>query len=209
MAYFTLPQDQDKWIMHTFSSVGFSHKECDRINSVRLHQHVLHVSDIFNAYGVNLDLLYLYPQQTGKCWSQYRFGIQNPPPRDFALWRDALNQLAPGGRKVNRLGKFIHPSHMLWPWQYTSQEERLYCVTLTKTLVYSKLDRGWNTRLSQSGAVGTSTQDMARLPLGTAKDHGNNTVSLQSFTSPLRTLASQGTSTISSKPEPTQVYGKI
>ena len=104
---FRLPREHDRWMMTAFEQAGFSPAECRTLNLVRLHQQVLYESDIFEADGRSVNPKYLTPRQTGTRWSSYRFGKQNPPPASFRLWKDAISQLTPGGRRNPKLGSFL------------------------------------------------------------------------------------------------------
>lgn len=119
---FPLPREQDRWIMKAFEDIGYSLEERSVLNTVRLHQHVLFESDVFEADGRSINAQYLLPRPLGSKWSKYRFGTQKPPPSAFSLWVDALSQLAPGGRRNPKLGKFIHPPHTSCWNRYDEQE---------------------------------------------------------------------------------------
>jgi hypothetical protein len=102
-------------MMKAFEQTGYSPEECKTLNLVRLHQQVLYESDIFEADGRSINPKYLTPRQRGIHWSTYRFGKQHPPLSAFRLWKDAISQLAPGGRRNPKLGAFIHQPHVIWP----------------------------------------------------------------------------------------------
>ena len=135
---FKPPREHDQWIMTFFRSLGYSLEECGRLNRVRLHQQVLYDSNVFNADGTTIDKQYLSPWNRGDKWSPYRFGLQKPPPRDFSLWKEALTQLAPGGRRQTRLGKFLFPGHKIWHWRYDPTNEHIFLLTDGTKKKYSR-----------------------------------------------------------------------
>jgi hypothetical protein len=93
-----LPRERDRWIMLTLVDQRFSKEELIRLNQARCHQHVLFVSDVFDASGRALDRGYLTRRPTAEVWSTLLLPRELPPHRDFHLWQRALHFLAPRGR---------------------------------------------------------------------------------------------------------------
>jgi hypothetical protein len=57
-------------------------------------------------------------------WSEYLFGVQKLP-HSYLLWKQALLQLAPRGRRPTSLGPYIHHSHEIWDWVYNLEDKLL------------------------------------------------------------------------------------
>jgi hypothetical protein len=56
-------------------------------------------------------------------WSNYLFPTQGVTPAHLRLWKMALQQLAPGGRRRTRLGEFVETGHKIWEWSYDGEED--------------------------------------------------------------------------------------
>jgi hypothetical protein len=114
------PREGDRWFMIAVEAAGFSLQELRIINEFRQHQAVLFESDVFSADGYKLDEKYLSPRPPGSIWSELTFSLQNPSPKHLQLWKQALTQLAPGGRRPHRLGRFLAKAHKIWEWRFDS-----------------------------------------------------------------------------------------
>jgi hypothetical protein len=120
------PREGDRWFMSAIEKIGgFSAQEKEIINRVRLSQEVVFESDVFAPDGRHLDEKYLRRRAPGESWSSWLFAQQKIPPSHFNLWKQALHQLAPGGRRPRNLGKFIGSCHKNWEWRYVEGEDRL------------------------------------------------------------------------------------
>ena len=111
-------RDQDCWLMMAFIQAGYTEQELVRLNRVMIHKQVLFLSDALCARGKSLDGIHLVKRQTGQKWSRLIFPLEQPPSRDFMLWRDAPRQVAPRGRVQNSLGKLLPQGHKIWEWRY-------------------------------------------------------------------------------------------
>jgi hypothetical protein len=120
-----LPREQDRWIMLTLVDQGFSEEELIHLNWVRCHQHILFVSDVFDASGRALDWRYLTWWPTAEVWSTLLFPKESPPHWDFHLWQRALHLLAPWGRAEHQLGNLVAKGH------------KICCVMTLKTADYT------------------------------------------------------------------------
>ena len=58
-------------------------------------------------------------------WSTYRFPRQQPPDKDFKMWKRAIYQLQ-YVRSLPTLGRFIGQGHKRWEWRYAADEKRLF-----------------------------------------------------------------------------------
>jgi hypothetical protein len=92
--------------------------ELSRINRVRLHQQVLYVSNVLEANRKTINKRYLVPRSLDDNWSHLIFPNKKPPQRDFALWREVVQSLAPRGQIQHRIGNFTSRGHKIWPWRY-------------------------------------------------------------------------------------------
>ncbi len=109
-----LPREQDRWIMLALVDQGFREEELICLNQVRCHQHVLFVSDEFDASGRALDRQYLTRWPTAEVWLTLLFPRELPPHWDSHLWQRALHLLAPQGRAKHQLGSLVAKGHKIW-----------------------------------------------------------------------------------------------
>ncbi len=92
------PRERDRWFMHAVEEAMITDtNELSRINQVQLHQQVLYVSDILEANGKTIDKRYLVPWSLDDNWSHLIFPNKKPPQRDFTLWQEVVQSLAPRG----------------------------------------------------------------------------------------------------------------
>jgi hypothetical protein len=102
------PREGDRWFMQAIEEDGsFSKAEKQMINIMRNNQQVVYELDVFAADGAHLDEKYFSLRPSGLKWSSLRFSKQQPSTKQVRLWKKALQQLAPGGRRPRRLGKFM------------------------------------------------------------------------------------------------------
>ena len=92
-----MPRKADKWIMQLFVRAGFNKEDLLRLNRVCVHQHVLFISCVLGASGKSVDKKYMTKRKPEEKWSTLRFPKENPPNKDFQLWRIALRQIVPAG----------------------------------------------------------------------------------------------------------------
>eukprot|EP00956_Cyclotella_meneghiniana_P027277 scaffold60862_cov41-Cyclotella_meneghiniana.AAC.7 len=119
------PREGDDWFMNAVKKFGFSERELQIINRVQIHQEVLFESDAFGADGRQIDPQYLNLRRTSEKWSDVIFPVQFIPRNQLALWKAALTQLAPGGKRPRNIGKFIRRGHKIWNWRFNVAEEQL------------------------------------------------------------------------------------
>ena len=105
--------------------------ETKRLNRFRLHQQVLFYSDVMGAGGRSLDKKYLRERPPLEKWSKMIFPVEQPPPKDFKLWRKILPQLR-GGERLH-LGHYESEGHKIWDWSYDLEEMSLFHWTGTNT----------------------------------------------------------------------------
>ena len=72
-----------------------------------------------------MDEKYLNRSPEDQVWSMLRFPKEQPTAADFAIWKTALLQIAPGGSINDRLGKFLTEGPKLWDWRYDRCNNRL------------------------------------------------------------------------------------
>ena len=179
---FRLPREHDRWMMTAFEQAGFSPAECRSLNLVRLHQQVLYESDIFEANGRSVNPKYLTPRQTGTRWSSYRFGKQNPPPASFRLWKDAISQLTPGGRRNPKLGSFLQQPNAIWPCRYDQEEDVILQQSIGFWELFRRQDSTRHARNSPYLLVGRTNPPTDLLPLCSTRPTRNNQLSVTSHT---------------------------
>ena len=178
------PREHDRWMMKAFEQTGYSPEECKTLNLVRLHQQVLYESDIFEADGRSINPKYLTPRQRGIHWSTYRFGKQHPPLSAFRLWKDAISQLAPGGRRSPKLGTFIHQPHVIWPCQYDSAEN---VILRNRQEIWELFRRQGSTRQARNAPYareGRIYKPPVGLPLCSTRSTGDDQLIVTSHTPP-------------------------
>lgn len=118
----TFPRERDGWIMQLLSSLGYSGKDLEILNRVRVHQQAVFLSCILNAKGTDLDAKYLHRRPPGQKWSILKFPKEKPSASDFRLWQQALRQLVPVGGLAVRLGRSLHDGYKVWDWRVNSDE---------------------------------------------------------------------------------------
>jgi hypothetical protein len=120
-----LPRERDKWLMAEFLRLGFSKKDLERLNRVRLYMQVLFLSEVLGASGRVLDERYLRKRPKHEAWSTLKFPQERPSPADFNLWKQALRQLVTVEGLPVRLGRFLHKGFKRWEWRVCTQENYL------------------------------------------------------------------------------------
>jgi hypothetical protein len=100
--------------MLVFEREGYTVDELTQLNRVRCHQQVLYLSDVFDSRGRSLDRRYCNKRPIGEKWSDLIFPIEKPPGKDFRLWNNALNNIAPRGIPTHRLGRRRAKGHKIW-----------------------------------------------------------------------------------------------
>ena len=78
-----------------FICCGFSADQLRRINRFHIHMQVLFLSDIMSASGKILDVKYLVRRKTYDKWSKLNFPKEQPPNKDFNLWKAAIRKVFP------------------------------------------------------------------------------------------------------------------
>ena len=85
-----LPRCGDKWLMREFLSCGFSADELRRLDRVHTHMQLILLSDILSTPGKILYGKYLVQLKTDEKWSKLIFPKEQPPNKDFTLWKTAI-----------------------------------------------------------------------------------------------------------------------
>ena len=176
------PRQHDQWLMTSFELAGYSLDDCKVLNMVRLHQQVLFDSDIYNADGNTINPKYLTPRNAEEKWSTLRFGRQRPPPSAFQLWREALGHLSPGGRRRQKLGDFIHHTHVIWQWRYVPLREIIYHTTQHGVVQYTKHNSVRRARHSTYILRGITTADISCTHICSIDDSTSDSIILKSHT---------------------------
>ena len=127
----------------SLADIGYNPNEKAILNRVRQHQQVLFDSDLFDASGVAIDPKYFNLRQPGENWSEWRFGKQCITPDQLTLWQEALEQLAPRGRRQQSLGEYTEAGHKIWHWSFEDSTGRLqYTVGASVTIFCPHGQRG-------------------------------------------------------------------
>lgn len=174
------PRERDKWLMKEFLRLGFSNKELERLNRVRLYMQVLFLSDVLGASGKVLDERYLQKRPRHKTWSTLKFPQERPPHVDFILWQRALRQLVPVEGLSVRLGRFLRKGYKLWESRVCPHERYLLDYTGSTMDVYvlsSNTRRRW--RKEESGCK----IEVLGVPCSVRQGH-NDTVAIVSVAPP-------------------------
>ena len=136
------PRENDDWLMLVFEREGYNVDELIRLNRVRCHQHVLFYSDVFDLRGRSLDRRYRNKRPIREKWSDLIFPIEKPPGKDFRLWNDALDSIAPRGIPTHRLGRRKAKGHKIWNTDDDFQEPEEAPATLFWQVLL-KWERTW------------------------------------------------------------------
>ena len=99
--------------MREFLRCGFSADELRRINRVCIHMSVLFLSCILSASGKIMDGKYLVLRKTDDKWSKLNFPKEQPPNKDFSLWKYVIHKVVPAGGIMNRLGNLTQDGHKI------------------------------------------------------------------------------------------------
>jgi hypothetical protein len=128
--------------MRMFERAGYTEGELIRLNRVRCHQQVLFYSDIFDCRGRSIDRRYRHKRPQGAKWTSLIFPVKKPPARDFRLWVDALEDIAPRGIPMFRLGTRVAKGHKTWPQGEPTYEDPTEKPTLFWQVLI-KWERTW------------------------------------------------------------------
>ena len=118
----SFPREQDCWLMQRLIGLGYSPSQLVILNRVRIHQQVLFLSCILNAYGSALDEKYLHRHPSDQTWSNLKFPKEKPTSSDFKLWREAIRQVVPAEGLVVHLGHCLHQGYKIWDWRVSASE---------------------------------------------------------------------------------------
>jgi hypothetical protein len=119
-------RERDRWLMALFVSMGFTDRELEILNRVRIYQQVIFLSDIISVSGRSLDERYLRKRPAGEQWSTLKFSKEKPTRKDFNLWELALRQLVPAAGLPVRLGRFLRQGHKIWEWRFCEAQQCLF-----------------------------------------------------------------------------------
>ena len=111
--------------MREFLRYEFSADELRRLNRVCIHMQVLFLSDIMSASGKILDGKYMVRRKTDEKWLKLNFPKQQPPNKDFTLWKAAIRQVIPARGIMDRLGNLTQYGNKTWNWRHDEDNSRL------------------------------------------------------------------------------------
>ena len=120
-----LPHCVEKWLMREFLRCVFSADELKRFNRVRIHMQVLFLSDILSASGKILYGKYLVQRKTDEKWSKLNPPKEQPPNKDFTLWKAAIRQVVPSGVIIDIIGNVTLNGHKTCNWRQDEDNYRL------------------------------------------------------------------------------------
>ena len=112
-------------MMREFLRRGFSADYLRRLNRVCIHMQMMFLSDILSASGKILDGKYLVQRKTDYEWSKLNFLKEQPPNKDFTLWKAAIRQVVPVGGIMDRLGNLTQDGQKIWNWLPDGDNSRL------------------------------------------------------------------------------------
>jgi len=118
----SFPRERDGWVMQGFVALGYTGTQLQILNRVRLHQQVVFLSCVLNAYGSALDEKYLKRRPKHQQWSTLKFPTERLTPSDLKLWREALCQLVPAEGMAVGLGCSLHKGYKIWDWRVSTIE---------------------------------------------------------------------------------------
>ena len=103
---------------------GFNKEDLLRLNRFRVHQQVLFLSSMLGASDKSLDKKYMTKQKPEENCFTLRFPKENPPKKDFQLWRMALRQIVLARGIPDRLGQLTHKGYKIWNWRWDLEGRR-------------------------------------------------------------------------------------
>jgi hypothetical protein len=89
-----------------------------RLNRVRLLLQIIFLCDILSASGLRTDPTVFQHWEPGVNHSSIRWPQEEPTESDFALWREAMEDICPSRLRVHSMGKYIAETHRIHPWQW-------------------------------------------------------------------------------------------
>jgi hypothetical protein len=95
-----------------------------------------------DASGKTIEQEYLKQQPAQEQWSSLIFPQEQPPPRDFRLWEEALQELTHRGGTYQQLGDFSEKGHKIWDWRYDVNKHRLYQIKKDRIDIYEQEHTG-------------------------------------------------------------------
>ena len=113
-----LPRCGNNWLMREFLRRGFALYELRRLNRVFIHMQVLFLSDIMIASCKILDGKYLVQRKTYEKWLKLNSPKEQPPNKNFNLWKAAIRKVVPAGGIMYRLGNLTQDGHKIWNWRH-------------------------------------------------------------------------------------------
>ena len=108
------------------------------INQVRCHYKVFSLADIATGDGLRIQGQYLRGF-IGNVQSSWEWPLEQPSPRDFKSWREAMHALL-DERKFLRspMGCWLAKSHLTWVWYYSMTEDIIYHLQNNEYVSYYK-----------------------------------------------------------------------
>jgi hypothetical protein len=78
-----------------------------------------------DASGWAIDRKYLQPRPMEETWSDLVFPIEQPAPRDFRIWKDAIPQIQALRGRLH-LARYVQQGHKIWEWRHDLEKSKLY-----------------------------------------------------------------------------------
>jgi hypothetical protein len=148
------PQGGDKFLMLVFTEQGHSREALICLNRVQIHLQIIFLSNILLVLGLKIDPTGLWCREPGVAHSTMRWPREEPTESDFALWREAMENICPSRLRVHSVGKYVEETHQIHPWQWCPESNILlhtapgldtmevYCNTVKKLNRHTKTASG-------------------------------------------------------------------
>ena len=144
---------------------------------------VVFLLEVLCTNGKAIGMAYLHKRREEEEWSRLLFPAENPPPKDFRLWKEALYKLAPGGNIADRLGGLIWDGKKIWEWRYVVQENKLLYLHSQGMDVYERSTRQqYHNRLNRYEKTHSLATQDERGELSTIRESAPGIVSIVSHT---------------------------
>jgi hypothetical protein len=123
---FQFPQRGNKFLMLVFMKQGHSREALMRLNRIRLHLQIIFLSNILLASGLRINPTVFQCWEPGVNHSSIYWPQEEPTELDFALWREAVENICPSRLRVHSMGKYVAETHRIHPWQWCPDSNTLF-----------------------------------------------------------------------------------
>ncbi len=150
----SFPRDGDRFLMLVLIERGYSRETMRRLNRVRIHLQVLFLLDVLTASGCRIDSAATRQRPPTSRMLTLNLPKEEPTAEDMVLWKNALEDICPSRRRLNRHGHFVSKSHRIQEWRWCAGTNKLlrYPPEQTEMTIYQNTTKKFN-RYTKAAAV--------------------------------------------------------